>query len=166
VLIVPAARTIGVVWSSGTMIGSEHTNMKMRHFLARSAAMVTAASAIGMFLGPASVEAADHQVHGSVDRNHDNGSNDMGSAMIQASGFGSLLDGWANRDLDIGAFAFGSDMTAASGFGSLLDGWANRDLDIVAFGSDMADGIGTQAINVSAWRALGTRSGGEVISDF
>ena len=34
--------------------------MKTRHLLARIAAVVTAAAAIGMFLGPARADASDH----------------------------------------------------------------------------------------------------------
>ncbi len=46
----------GVRPASATLISIEHTDMKTRHFLARIAAFVTAAAAIGVFLtvrGPA-----------------------------------------------------------------------------------------------------------------
>jgi hypothetical protein len=48
--------TRGARPASGTLISIENTDMKTRHFLARIAAFVTAAAAIGMFLmvrGPA-----------------------------------------------------------------------------------------------------------------
>jgi hypothetical protein len=96
--------------------------MKTRNFLARIAAFVTAAAAIGMFLGPASAEVADHEPDGGANR-------DLRSAM--ADELGSRVDGWANRDLDIGAFDLWSAM--ADELGSRLDVWANRDLDIGAF---------------------------------
>ena len=119
--------------------------MKTRHLLARIAAVVTAAAAIGMFLGPARANAAP-----------DSATNqDLWSAIAQQPG--SRVDGWANRDTDIGAFDWSSvaeelgsrldgydapdmdlnpsDLWEASGVGSLLDGWANRDLDIGAFSS-------------------------------
>jgi hypothetical protein len=84
------------------LTGIEHTDMTTRHVLARIAALVTAAAAIGMCLGPASAEAADHRLYGSANRDLDMGTDGLGSAMAQE--FGSRLDGWANRDLDIGAF--------------------------------------------------------------
>jgi hypothetical protein len=59
---------------------------------------VTAAAAIGMFLRPDSVEAADHHPGGSA-------SSDMEWARAEA--LGSRLDRWAS---------------------SRLDGWANRDI--------------------------------------
>jgi hypothetical protein len=122
--------------------------MKPRHFLARIAAFVTAATAIGMFLGPARADASDHDdPNGTVNR-------DSTSAM--AADGGSLLEGWANRDLDIGGFSWSTaeelgsrldgydtpdmdlnptDMweAMAFGIGSILDGWGNRDMDIGTF---------------------------------
>jgi hypothetical protein len=93
--------------------------MKPRHFLARIAAFVTAAAAIGMFLGPARADAADHQPDGS-------GRPDMESATAEA--IGSRTDGWANRDLDIGTSDLWEAM--AQELGCILDGWANPDVDI------------------------------------
>jgi hypothetical protein len=46
------------------LIGIEHADVKTRHFLARTAAVVTAAAAIGMVLGPARADAADHEPDG------------------------------------------------------------------------------------------------------
>ena len=113
--------------------------MKPQHFLARIAAFVTVAAAVGMLIGPARADAADLD----------------GSAMAQQPG--SRVDGWANPDVDIGAFAWSSvaeelgsrldgwdtpDMdlnptdlweAMAFGIGSILDGWGNRDMDIGAF---------------------------------
>jgi hypothetical protein len=82
--------------ASDTLIGIEHTDMKTRHFLARTAAVVTAAAAIGMVLGPARADAADHEPDGSADR-------DLRSSMAEE--LGGRVDGWDNRDLNIGAFA-------------------------------------------------------------
>jgi hypothetical protein len=61
------------------LIGIEHTDMKMRHFLARIAAVVTAAAAIGMLLGPARADAADHEPDGSANR-------DLRSSMAEELG--------------------------------------------------------------------------------
>jgi hypothetical protein len=118
--------------------------MRPRHFLARIAAFVTAAAAIGMLLGPARAGASDHDnPDGTVNR-------DSTSAMADE------IDGWGNRDLDIGSFSrsmaeeLGSRLDGydtpdmdlnpselweamAFGIGTRLDGWANRDLDIGAF---------------------------------
>jgi hypothetical protein len=123
--------------------------MKSRHFLARIAAVVTAAAAIAMFLGPVRADASDHDdPDGTVNQ-------DLTSAMADARG-GTLLEGWANRDLDIGDFSrsmaeeLGSRLDGydtpdmdlnpsdlweamAFGIGSILDGWGNRDMDIGAF---------------------------------
>jgi hypothetical protein len=77
------------------LIGVEHTDVKTGHFLARIAAVVTAAAAIGMLLGPARADAADHEPDGSANR-------DLRSSMAEE--LGSRVDGWANRDMDIGAF--------------------------------------------------------------
>jgi hypothetical protein len=123
--------------------------MRPRHFLARIAAFVTAAAAIGMFLGPTRADASDHDdPDGTVNQ-------DLTSAMADDRG-GTLLEGWANRDLDIGDFSrsmageLGSRLDGydtpemdlnpsdlweamAFGIGTRLDGWANRDLDIGAF---------------------------------
>jgi hypothetical protein len=132
----------------------QHRNpdMKTRHLLARIAAVVTAAAAIGMFLGPARADAA---TGGTANQ-------DVRSAMAQSPG--SRVDGWANRDVDIGAFnlamaeELGSqldgyetpDMDLSSdiweamalGIGERMDGWANRDLDIGALSSSSDFGIG------------------------
>jgi hypothetical protein len=128
----------------------QHRNpdMKPRHFLARIAAVVTAAAAIAMFLGPVRADASHHDdPDGTVDR-------DLTPAMAEDGG--TLLDGWANRDLDIGAISrsmaeeLGSRLDGwdtpemdlnpsdlwkamAFGIGSILDGWGNRDMDIGAF---------------------------------
>src|SRR5262245_21725692 len=127
--------------------------MRPRHFLARIAAVVTAAAAIGMFLGPARADASDHDdPDGTVNR-------DMTSAMAEG---GTLLEGWANRDLDIGASSssiaeeLGSRLDGwdtpeidlnptdlweamAFGIGGILDVWGNRDMDIGTFSSAPAD---------------------------
>jgi hypothetical protein len=66
--------------------------MKPRHRHARIAAFVTAAAAIGMFVGPARADAAPD---GTANQ-------DVPSAMVQQPG--SRVDGWANRDIDIGTF--------------------------------------------------------------
>ena len=119
--------------------------MKTRHLLARIAAVVTAAAAIGMFLGPARANAAPDR----------SANQDLWSSIAQQPG--SRVDGRANRDTDIGAFAWSSvavelgsrldgydtpDMdlnpsdlweAMAFGIGSILDGWGNRDMDIGAF---------------------------------
>jgi len=108
--------------ASGTLIGIEHTDMKTRHFLARTAAVVTAAAAIGMVLGPARADAADHEPDGSADR-------DLRSSMAEE--LGGRLDGWANRDMDLSSSDVWEAM--AFGIGSILDGWGNRDMDIGAF---------------------------------
>jgi hypothetical protein len=108
--------------------------MKTRHFLARITAFVTAAATIGLVLGPARADAADHQPDGSANR-------DLRSSMAEE--LGSRLDGWTNRDLDIRS----SDLWApmAEELGSRLDGWTNPDLDLSS--SDlweaMAFGIGS-----------------------
>ena len=124
--------------------------MTTRHLLARIAAVVTAAAAIAMFLGPVRADASDH------DDPDGTANQDLRSAMAQDSG--TLLEGWGNRDLDIGDFTtamaeeLGSRLDGydtpdmdlnpsdlweamASGVGSLLDGWANRDMDIGALSS-------------------------------
>jgi len=102
--------------------------MKTRHLLARVAAVVTAAAAIGMFLGLARADAADHAPDSSANR-------DSTSSIAQQPG--SRVDGWANRydtpDMDLNPSDLWEAM--ASGVGSLLDGWANRDMDIGAFRS-------------------------------
>jgi hypothetical protein len=104
------------------LIGIEHTDMKMRHFLARIAAVVTAAAAIGMLLGPARADAADHEPDGSANR-------DLRSSMAEE--LGGRVDGWDNRDMDLSSSDLWEAM--ASGIGTLLDGWANRDLDTGTF---------------------------------
>ena len=121
--------------------------MKPRHFLARIAAFVTAAAAIGMFLGPARADASDHDdPDGTANR-------DLRSSM--AATVGGRVDGWANRDIDMGVLhtamveELGSRLDGwdtpdmdldpselweamAAAMGDLLSGWANRDLDIGA----------------------------------
>jgi hypothetical protein len=123
--------------------------MKPRHFLARIAAVVTAAAAITMFLGPVRADASDHDdPDGTVNQ-------DLTSAMADDRD-GTLLEGWANRDLDIGDFSrsmaeeLGSRLDGydspdmdlnpsdlweamAFGIGGILDGWGNRDMDIGTF---------------------------------
>jgi hypothetical protein len=128
--------------------------MKPRHVLARIAAVVTAAAAIGMFLGPARADAADHAPEGSANR-------DSTSSVAQEPG--GRVDGWDTPDIDIGAFDWSmaeelgsrldgwdtpdmdlnpSDLweAMAFGIGSILDGWGNRDMDIGAFSSTSAAG--------------------------
>ena len=123
--------------------------MKTRHLPARIAAVVTAAAAVGVFLGPARADAAGDAPHGSANR-------DSTSSTAQQPG--SRVDGWANMDVDIGAFSLSmaeelgsrldgwdtpdidlnpSDLWEAMAFeiGSRMDGWANRDEDIGAVGS-------------------------------
>jgi hypothetical protein len=118
--------------------------MKPRHLLARIAAFVTAAAAIGMFLAPVRADASDHDdPDGTVNRE-------------SASAMAADIDGWGNRDLDIGALnasiaeELGSRLDGwdtpdvdlnptdlweamAFGIGSILDGWGNRDMDIGTF---------------------------------
>jgi hypothetical protein len=96
--------------------------MKTGHFLARIAAFVTAAATIGMVLGPARADAADHQPDGSANR-------DLRSSMAEE--LGSRLDGSTNPDLDLSSSDVWEAM--AVGIGSILDGWANRDMDIGGF---------------------------------
>ena len=123
--------------------------MKTRHVLARIAAVVTAAAAIGMFLGPARADAGKDAPDSVANR-------DSTSSMAQQPG--SRVDGWANVDVDIGplnwsmAEELGSRLDGwdtpemdlnpselweamAFGIGSILDGWGNRDMDIGAFSS-------------------------------
>jgi hypothetical protein len=140
--------------------------MKPRHFVARIAAVVTAAAAIAMFLGPARADASDHDdPDGTAGR-------DLTSSMAEMPPK-SLLDGWANRPLDIGALTtamaeeLGSRLDGwdtpdmdlnpshlweamAFGIGSILDGWGNRDMDIGAF-------------TASTWRNANTPNDGEVL---
>ena len=108
--------------ASGSLIGVEHTDVKTGHFLARIAAVVTAAAAIGMLLGPARADAADHEPDGSANR-------DLRSSMAEE--LGSRVDGWDNRGMDLRSSDLWEAM--AFGIGSILDGWANRDMDIGAF---------------------------------
>jgi hypothetical protein len=123
--------------------------MKTRHLLARIAAVVSAAAAIGMFLAPARADAADHDPDSSANR-------DSASSIAQTPG--SRVDGWANQDVVMGAFDWsmaeelGSRLggwdtpeidlnpselweAMAFGIGGILDGWGNRDMDIGAFSS-------------------------------
>jgi hypothetical protein len=102
--------------------------VKTRHVLARIAAVVTAAAAIGMFL-PARADAAKHAPDSSASR-------ESTSSMAQQPGSG--VDGSANRDQNIGAFS------PADALGSELDGWGNRDLDIGAFNGSMAEELGSR----------------------
>jgi hypothetical protein len=100
-----------------------NTDMKPRHFLARIAAVVTAAAAIGMFLGPARADAADHQpdeLDGWANRDLDIG------AFSSDDWIGSRVDGWANRDVDISAF----NGSVAQELGSRVDGWDTPDMDL------------------------------------
>ncbi len=135
--------------ASGTLIGIEDTDMKTRHFLARIAAVVTAAAAIGMLLGPARADAADHEPDGSANR-------DLRSSMAEE--LGSRLDGWDNRDLEIGASGLWS--SRAEELGSRLEGWDNRDLDLsssdlweaMAFGiGSILDGWGNRDMDIGAF---------------
>jgi hypothetical protein len=117
--------------------------MKPRHVLARLAAVVTAAAAIGMFLGPARADASDHDdPDGTVNR-------DSTSAMA------ADIDGWGNRDLDIGAL----NASMAEELGSRLDGWDTPDMDLnptdlweaMAFGiGDLLDGWATRNQDIGA----------------
>jgi hypothetical protein len=91
--------------------------MKPGHLLARIAAVVTAAAAIGMFVGPARADAANRAPDSSANR-------DSTSSMAQWPG--SRVDGWANRDVDIGAF----NLSMAEELGSRLDGWDTPDMDL------------------------------------
>ena len=83
---------------------------------------MTAAAAIGMLLGPARADAANHEPDGSANR-------DLWSSMAEE--LGSRLDGWDNRDLDLSSSDLWEAM--AFGIGSILDGWGNRDMDIGTF---------------------------------
>jgi len=154
--------------ASDTLTSIEDSDMKPRHFLTRIAALVTAAAAIAIFLGPARADASDHDdPDGTVNR-------DSTSAMAQS--IGSREDGWSNPDVDLGAFnlaiaeELGSRLDGwdtpdmdlnpselweamALGIGTRLDGWANRDLDIGAFAA-------------STWQAANTVNGGEVLGDW
>ena len=112
--------------------------MKPRHFLARIAAVVTAAAAIGIFLGPVRADASDHDdPDRTVDRD---------STLVMAEGGGTLLEGWANRDLDIGALS----SSMAEELGSRLDGWDTPDMDLnpTDLWEAMAFGIGSR---VDGW---------------
>jgi hypothetical protein len=131
------------------LIGIEHTDMKTRRFLARIAAVVTAAAAIGMFLGPAPADAAGHEPDGSP-------SPDLRSSMAEE--LGSRLDGWDNRDMDLSSSDLSSSM--AEELGSRLDGWDNRDVDIsssdlweaMAFGiGGILDGWGNRDMDIGAF---------------
>jgi hypothetical protein len=125
--------------------------MKPRHFLARIAALVTAAAAIGMLLGATRADAADHQPDGSA-------RSDMESATAEAIEIGSEIDGWTNRDLDIGTFDL-SEATAEE-LGSRMDGWANGDFDLssadvweaMALGiGDILDGWANRDIDIGTF---------------
>jgi hypothetical protein len=139
--------------------------MKPRHFLARIAAVVTAAAAVAMFLGPVRAGASDHD-------DPDGTAHRDSTPSMAESHPESLLDGWANRDFDIGALNsamaeelgsrldgwehpevdLSSDMWEATAFGigSILDGWGNRDMDIGAFAA-------------GTWDKANTVNGGEVL---
>src|SRR4029453_6046714 len=91
--------------------------MKLRHLLARIAAVVTAAAAIGMFVGPARADAANGAPDSAANR-------DATSSMAQWPG--SRVDGRATRDVNIGAF----NLSMAEELGSRLDGWDTPDMDL------------------------------------
>jgi hypothetical protein len=117
--------------------------MKPRHFLARIAAVVTAAAAIGMFLGPARADAADpppRELDGWANRDQDIG------AFSSDDWIGSRVDGWANRDVDISALS----SSMAEELGSRLDGWDTPDMDLnpTDLWDAMAFGIGSR---VDGW---------------
>ena len=104
--------------------------MKPRHFLGRIAAFVTAAVAMGMFLGPARADAADHQsdeLDGWGNRDLDIGA----STRSMAEELGSRMDGYDTPEMDLNPSDLWEAM--AFGIGSILDGWGNRDMDIGAF---------------------------------
>jgi hypothetical protein len=106
--------------------------MKPGHFLARIAAVVTAAAAIVMFLGPARADAADHQpdeVDGWGNRDLDIGA--LSGTMAEE--LGSRLDGWDTPEMDLNPSELWEAMAVE--IGSILDGWGNRDMDIGAFSS-------------------------------
>jgi hypothetical protein len=135
--------------ASGTLIGIEHADVKTRHFLARTAAVVTAAAAIGMVLGPARADAADHEPDGSANR---------GLRSSMAEELGGRLDGWANRDMDLSSSALWSSV--AEELGGRLDGWDNRDMDLsssdlweaMAFGiGSILDGWGNRDMDIGAF---------------
>jgi hypothetical protein len=140
--------------------------MKPRHFLARIAAVVTAAAAVAMFLGPVRADASDHDdPDGTAHR-------DSTSSMAESPS-DSLLDGWANRDLDIGAL----NSAMAEELGSRLDGWDAPDMDLnpselweaMAFGiGSILDGWGNRDMDIGAfaagtWDTANTVTGGEVL---
>jgi hypothetical protein len=145
------------------LIRVENSDMKPRHFLARIAAVVTAAAAIAMLLGPARADASDH------DDPDGRANQDSRSAMAQDSG--TLLEGWANRGLDIGDFA----TAMAEELGSRLDGWETADMDLnptelwaaMAFGiGSILDGWGNRDMDIGAfaagtWEGANTPNGGE-----
>src|SRR4029453_10392894 len=91
--------------------------MKLRHLLARIAAVVTAAAAIGMFVGPARADAANRAPDSAANR-------DATSSMAQWPG--SRVGGRGNRGVDIGAF----NLSMAEELGSRLDGWDTPDMDL------------------------------------
>jgi hypothetical protein len=105
--------------------------MKPRHFLARIAAFVTAAAAIGMFLGPARADAADPLPRDLMDGwpNRDQDIGALSSSMAEE--LGSRLDGWDTPEMDLNLSDLWEAM--AFGIGDILDGWANRDIDIGSF---------------------------------
>ena len=129
--------------------------MKTRHLLARIAAVVTAAAAIGMFLGPARAGAADPEPDGSANR-------DSTSSMAQMPR--GRVDGWANRDVDIGAL----NWSMAEELGSRLDGWDTPDMDLnpselweaMAFGiGGILDGWGNRDMDIGAFSSATTAAG-------
>jgi len=118
--------------------------MRPRHFLARIAAFVTAAAAIGMLLGPARADASDHDdPDGTVNQDSTSamaadidgwGNRDLDIGALYASiaeELGSRLDGWDTPDMDLNPTDLWEAM--AFGIGSRVDGWANRDVDIGGF---------------------------------
>jgi hypothetical protein len=131
------------------------TDMETRHVLARIAAVVTAAAAIGMFLGPAPADAAEHAPDSSANR-------DSTSSMAQQPG--SRVDGWANVDVDIGAF----DWSVAEELGSRLDGWDTPEMDLnpselweaMAFGiGSILDGWANRYMDIGAFSSATTAAG-------
>jgi hypothetical protein len=134
--------------ASDTLISVENSDMKQRHFLARIAAVVTAAAAIAMFLGPVRADASDHddpdgtasrdsssamaEDGGTLPESRGNRDLDLGAlSTSMAEELGSRLDGWDTPDMDLNP----TDLWAAMAFGigGILDGWGNRDMDIGTF---------------------------------
>jgi hypothetical protein len=142
------------------LTGVEHSDMKPRHFLARIAALVTAAAAVAMFLAPARADASasDHdggRTGGTLLEGWANRDDDIGNfSAAMAEDLGSRLDGWDTPDMDLNPSELWEAM--AFGIGSILDGWGNRDMDIGAFAS-AAD------ISRPTWWNADTPNGGDVL---